>query len=85
MKVRDDIGWFGMGKVSLCAAGTGKNSVAVAEEPDGHPLEPQTPVVADGTSHVGTPVSESSPAPWTLLGPGTIPSALPPLALRGKN
>ena len=37
-----------MGKVSLCAAGTGKISVAVAEEPDGHPLEPQTPVVADG-------------------------------------
>ena len=82
MKLRHDIGWFGMGKVSLCAAGTGKISVAVAEEPDGHPLEPQTPVVADGG---GTLVSESSPAPWTLLGPGTIPSALPPLALRAKN
>ena len=41
---------FGMGKVSLCAAGTDKYGVAVAEVPDTHPSEPTIAVVAD---HVG--------------------------------
>ena len=52
MKLRDDISLtqFGMGKVSLCAAGTDKYSVAVAEVPDTHPSEATIAVVAD---HVG--------------------------------
>ena len=60
-----------MGKVSLCAAGTDKYGVAVAEVPDTHPSEPSQapPVLYSGLA-------------WLLW---TIPSPLAPLVLRVRN
>ena len=63
MKLYDAMRMFGMGKVSLCAAGTDKYGVAVAEVPDRHPSEPTIAVVAD---YVGA--SQATPVPYNGLG-----------------
>ena len=57
-----------MGKVSLCAAGTDKYGVAVAEVPDTHPSE-ATIIYSSCSRPRGSFVGNSSPVLWACLAP----------------